>query len=55
MPKKSERFEMRLTQQELDALEVLSKELGVSKSSYLAELIKRAAKRKGRWDGYCNV
>jgi len=50
MAEKDKRFELRLSEAELSALIKLAERDGVSKSYYLANIIRRAAKRRRLWD-----
>jgi len=49
MERKHYRQEFRLTAEELQALEKLAKKNGLSKSSTITGLIRRAAKRQKCW------
>jgi len=49
MRQKDKRFELRLSEQELTALEILARDEGCTKSQIVADLIRRKAQQKGAW------
>ncbi len=49
MPKNQNRFDVRLTDQERDALEQLAEKQKVTMSGWFKRVIKRAAKRAKVW------